>query len=143
MKLFLIIFKRSLIQIILIGLGCISPVLLSAQVTGKNIVPNGSFEYGDTGFESSFSSFIHATPPGSYSVTDQAANLNKDFKNPDGGDHTEGGAGLFFVVNSDGTNKSAWSCKVNVLPNSEYDFGARAQGWTGERGKAARKRWKC
>lgn len=122
MKLFLRILKRLLIQIILVGLGCISPLILSAQVTGKNLIPNGSFELGDTGFESSFSSSLHGTPPGSYSVTDQAPNLNKDFKNPDGGDHTEGGYGLFFVVNSDGTNKSVWSCKVNVLPNSEYDF---------------------
>ncbi len=118
-----IIFKKSFVQLIIYVLGYISPFALSAQVTGKNLIPNGAFESGNIGFESSYSYAAGTVSPGTYSVTDQASLLNKDFKDPDGGDHTEGGYGLFFVANADGSSgRSVWSCKVEVLPNSEYDF---------------------
>jgi len=96
--------------------------ILFAQ-TSTNCIPNGSFELGNMGFESSFTFSDQFVAPGCYSVTDHATLLNKDFKDPDGGDHTEAGYGLYMVVNSDGMKgEKAWCSKVNVLPNSEYDF---------------------
>lgn len=89
----------------------------------QNIIPNGSFEMGNEGFESSFLFSKTSAPPGYYSITDNAAMLYKDFKNPEGGDHTPNGYGMFMVINSDGMRgEKAWCTKVNVLPNSEYDF---------------------
>lgn len=91
----------------------------------NNLISNGSFEMGNVDFESSFLYSPQSTPSGYYSITDNAAKLNKDFKNPIGGDHTENGYGFFMVINSNGNRgQKAWCSKVQVLPNSEYDFSA-------------------
>jgi len=91
--------------------------------TFTNCIPNGSFELGNVGFESSFTFSDHSAPPGYYSVTDRASSLNKDFKDPVGGDHTEAGYGMYMVINSDGMKgEKAWCSKITILPNSEYDF---------------------
>lgn len=96
--------------------------ILFAQ-TSQNCIPNGSFEMGNVGFESSYTFSEQFVAPGYYSITANASQLNKDFKDPVGGDHTEAGYGMFMVVNSDGVKgEKAWCSKVNVLPNSEYDF---------------------
>lgn len=96
--------------------------ILFAQ-TSQNCIQNGSFELGNVGFESSYTFSDQFVAPGYYSVTANASLLNKDFKDPVGGDHTETGYGMFMVVNSDGMKgEKAWCSKVNVLPNSEYDF---------------------
>jgi len=122
MKLFVQVFSKTIILLLCLS-GGIFPQMLSGQVSNKNLIPNGAFEQGNAGFESSYSFSSNTTPPGTYSITDHAPSLNKDFRDPEGGDHTEGGYGLYMVVNSDGTkSKNAWSCKVDVLPNSEYDF---------------------
>jgi len=94
------------------------------QTPGKNIIPNGSFEEGNTGFESSYYYSSSATPPGAYSITDVASTLHKDFKDPVGGDHTEGGYGLYFVANSNGgsSSQNVWCSKVQIIPNAEYNF---------------------
>ncbi|SFX27220.1 OmpA family protein [Cytophaga hutchinsonii ATCC 33406] len=98
------------------------PYCIFAQAN-TNIIPNGSFESGNTGFESSFQHSSANVPPGYYTITDQASYHNKDFKDPVGGDHTEGGYGLYMIINSDGTpGKKAWCGMVDVIPNSEYNF---------------------
>ncbi|WP_018344832.1 OmpA family protein [Cytophaga aurantiaca] len=99
-----------------------APFYVVFAQTAGNCIPNGSFELGNVGFESGFSYSDRSAPPGYYSVTDHASQLNKDFKDPDGGDHTEAGYGMYMVVNSDGRKIQAWCSKVTVLPNSEYDF---------------------
>lgn len=102
-------------------------ILLNAQhasgQTKVNIISNGSFESGNVGFESSYIHSSETVSPGFYTITDQASYHNKDFKDPAGGDHTEGGYGLYMVINSDGAaGKKAWCSLVDVIPNSEYDF---------------------
>jgi outer membrane protein OmpA-like peptidoglycan-associated protein len=112
--------KTSAISIFLL---IFTPLHIVFAQAVQNCIQNGSFEMGNVGFESNFTYSDQFVPPGYYSITDNAALLNKDFKNPDGGDHTEGGYGLYMVVNSDGMKgEKAWCSKVNVLPNSEYDF---------------------
>jgi len=111
-------------KVILVGICVIfaSIHFIFAQ-TFTNCIPNGSFELGNVGFESSFTFSDHSAPPGYYSVTDRASSLNKDFKDPVGGDHTEAGYGMYMVVNSDGMKgEKAWCSKITILPNSEYDF---------------------
>lgn len=109
---------------VLFTLGILWANLSIAQVPGKNIITNGSFEEGNAGFESSFYFSPSTTPPGTYSITDIASSLHKDFKDPVGGDHTEGGYGLYFVANSNGggTSQNVWCSKVQVVPNAEYNF---------------------
>ena len=91
--------------------------------TQLNLIPNGSFEMGNEGVGSSYSYSSNSTPPGYYSITNRASSLYGDFKDPVGGDHTDGGYGMYMVVNSDGLKgEKAWHTEVQVEPNSEYEF---------------------
>jgi outer membrane protein OmpA-like peptidoglycan-associated protein len=97
---------------------------LFAQSKSKiiNLVKNGDFEDGNYAFTSDYSYNFNGTAPGQYSVTDNASMLNKDFRNPIGGDHTYGN-GYYMVVNSDDeSGKKVWRSEVNVVPNSMYKF---------------------
>lgn len=115
-------FKVKLVSFFLI-LGIFEINISNAQVVGKNIIPNGSFEEGNVNFESSYSYSALSTNPGSYSITESASTLHKDFKDPVGGDHTEGGYGLYFIANSSGnTSQNVWCSKVQIIPNAEYNF---------------------
>jgi outer membrane protein OmpA-like peptidoglycan-associated protein len=118
----LLSYRKKIIAISILVFVFIPFKVLFAQ-TSQNCIQNGSFEMGNVGFESSFTFSNQSVAPGYYSITDRAALLNKDFKDPDGGDHTEAGYGMYMVVNSDGMKgEKAWCSKVTVLPNSEYDF---------------------
>jgi outer membrane protein OmpA-like peptidoglycan-associated protein len=87
-----------------------------------NLVKNGDFEDGNFGFTSEFHYNFRHTSPGEYSVTDNAYEMNIDFRSPIGGDHT-GGNGYYLVANSDNDpGKKVWSSEVRVLPNSMYKF---------------------
>ena len=118
------VFKKKIDILTIISLVFFFNILFfSIAQSPKNIIPNGAFELGNEGFESSFLYSQNSAPPGYYSITDNAAMLYQDFKNPVGGDHTENGYGMFMVVNSDGMRgEKAWCTKVNIIPNSEYNF---------------------
>lgn len=93
-----------------------------AQNKKINLVRNGDFEDGNIGFTSDYSYNFRSNKPGQYSITDFAPELNTDFRNPIGGDHTSG-SGYFLVVNSDGEKgKKVWRTEVRVEPNSMYRF---------------------
>lgn len=115
-------FKKNIFAICIFIL-IFSPFYFLFAQTSNNCIPNGSFEMGNVDFESSFTFSNQLVAPGYYSITDNASLINDDFKNPNGGDHTEVGYGMYMVVNSDGMKgEKAWCSKVTVLPNSEYDF---------------------
>ncbi len=98
-----------------------SSVLLAQDKT-INLVTNGDFEDGNIGFTSDYSYNFRSNEPGQYSITDYAAALNKDFRNPIGGDHTFGN-GYYLVLNSDGeSGKKVWRTEVRVIPNAMYTF---------------------
>jgi outer membrane protein OmpA-like peptidoglycan-associated protein len=89
---------------------------------GYNLVINGDFEDGHINFTSDYVYNFYGTAPGQYSITDNAARLNKDFRNPIGGDHTFGN-GYYLVMNSDGeAGKKVWRTEVRVVPNANYKF---------------------
>jgi hypothetical protein len=67
---------------------------------------------------------------------------------------TEDGAGMTaagvkkYRSQNPGSNKLKTAVTGDVKPGSKAakrrkSFCARSKGWTGERGKAARRRWKC
>jgi outer membrane protein OmpA-like peptidoglycan-associated protein len=99
---------------------------VTAQSIGKpgvNLIENGEFEEGNTGFTSSYLYTSQKTLPGYYSVTNDAPSINSEFKNPDGGDHTPNGNGIFMIINSDGMKgQKVWCSTVQVIPNSNYVF---------------------
>ena len=77
-----------------------------------------------------------------------AAWTRKEGKNPSGGLNKKGVAS-YRRANPGSKLKTAVTTKPSKLkPGSKAakrrkSFCARSKGWTGERGKAARRRWKC
>lgn len=100
-------------------------VLSVPWVAGSNLVVNGDFSSGNTGFTSSYipgtgGSFGPISNAGEYLVTTNpslAHNLFASF-----GDHTTG-TGQMMVINGASTaNVSLWCQSVTVQPNTWYDF---------------------
>ena len=103
-------------------------------VSSTNLVVNGDFELGYTGFNSSY--FVGSglgtymgvnygplIAAGSYIVTDNLSKAHMDF--PNGADHTPNPGNKLMVVNGSGTpNSLIWSQSITVLPNTDYMFGA-------------------
>ncbi len=84
-----------------------------------NLVTNGDFSAGNTGFTSSYNLNSNLVPAGGYFVTPDA-NLNHS--NFFGVDHTTGN-GNFMAVNGAGTpNTDVWCQTMAVTPNTLYAF---------------------
>ena len=93
--------------------------IVSAYVEGINIVFNGDFEMGNTGFTCGhdYNSFAYE---GAYYIGTNARNHFPSFAIWH--DHTSG-SGQYMIVNGAGTpNTVAWSQTVDVTPNTDYAF---------------------
>jgi gliding motility-associated-like protein len=93
-----------------------------------NIVVNGDFEQGNTGFSSSYQYSVNVQAEGTYYVTTNAALNHPAFV---GTDHTTG-SGNFMVVNgSQVPNTNVWCQNIIVQPNTEYIFSAWVSSMVG------------
>ncbi len=85
---------------------------------GKNILVNGDFEQGNTGFSSEYSYNQWGQQAGDYNVG--TLPLNWAFSESCG-DHTSG-SGNYLSVMGNNTAKAVWKQTVDVLPNTNYHF---------------------
>ncbi|MBS1747335.1 MAG: T9SS type A sorting domain-containing protein [Bacteroidetes bacterium] len=108
--------------------GCTATTSMSIA---EELVTNGDFELGNTGFTSGYN-YVSNTivnglwPEGTYTVNN---NPNLNHSNFWGTDHTTAdGSGNFMLINGlGGTNPPIiWSETVTVLPNTTYYFSAYA-----------------
>ncbi len=84
-----------------------------------NVVVNGDFSNGNTGFSSGYNNNSNLVPAGNFEITTNAANNHPNFV---GVDHTTG-SGSFMAVNGSGTpNTDVWCQTVTVTPNTVYAF---------------------
>ena len=107
-------------------------------LSGVNLVTNGNFESGNTGFTSSYS---YQTPNGGGTLWDAAtytvaANPNSVHSNFSScSDHTTGGTtpvGQQMIINgASAANISIWGQNVPVTPNTIYQFTYWIQSVTG------------
>lgn len=92
-----------------------------------NLVINGDFEQGNTGFTSQYlycNNFNCLQPEATYAVGPDASFFHTGFT---GFDHTTG-SGNFMVVNGSGTpNTNIWCQTINVDQNTTYLFSAWVQ----------------
>jgi len=107
-------------------------------LSGVNLVTNGNFESGNTGFTSSYS---YQTPNGgmtlwnaaTYTVAADPHSVHSNFSSCP--DHTTGGAtpiGQQMIINGASTaNVSIWGQNVTVTPNTTYQFTYWVQSVTG------------
>jgi gliding motility-associated-like protein len=96
---------------------------VTAADLSNNLVTNGDFESGNTGFSSDYIySPGNLVPEGVYDVLDNPQDDHANFAPCD--DHTTG-AGNMMVVNGAGTpNINVWCQTVPVTPNSQYVLSA-------------------
>ena len=91
---------------------------------GDNLVYNGDFELGNTGFETDYTWGNTGSYNHYYVGHDIAEMWSWDSPGFPVNDHTSG-SGMFLMV--DGAlqnNTTAWSQTVNVTPNTDYEFSA-------------------
>ncbi len=93
----------------------------SSVETDVNLIVNGDFEAGNTGFTSDY---LYApndlSVPGTYSITTSPVLVWSNF--PDCVDHTSG-SGMSMVINGDASpGDNIWCQTISVTPNSSYVF---------------------
>lgn len=97
-------------------------------VQNTNLVTNGTFESGNTGFTTGYApgsggAYGTLSNPGEYAVTTNPNLVHMYFSSCV--DHTPTGLGRMLVVNGSGTpNTTVWQQTISVTPNTNYQFGA-------------------
>lgn len=97
---------------------------LNSKIISGNLVKNGDFEQGNTGF---FTNYTNCTTnnclfplaDNGYSVGTNANFFHTSFQ---GKDHTTG-SGNFMIINGANPNLVVWRQTIAVTPNTDYAFG--------------------
>ncbi len=87
--------------------------------TGSNMILNGNFEQGNTGFSSSYG--FGSASPGFYYVDPDPSIYNAGHS---GSDHTSGSGNFLIVDGATTSNTNVWCQTVTVTPNTDYSFSA-------------------
>lgn len=92
----------------------------SCQIFGSNLVVNGHFEDGNTGFTSDLilGSYGSSFLPGSYAVTFNPSLFNIGFQ----GSGSPNSGNFLVVDGSDQPNQNIWCQTIPVSPNTYYEF---------------------
>ncbi len=94
--------------------------VVSIQATGINVIQNGDFSSGATGFTSAYNLNTNLVPEGNYFVDDDPSAHHNNFSACD--DHTTG-TGDMLIVNGSGTpNTNVWCQTISITPNTDYAF---------------------
>ncbi len=92
----------------------------TAQVTGSNLISNGNFNAGNTGFTSQYFYTANNTTEGEYYVgTNPSAWYFAHFPCTD---HTTGTGNMLLVNGSPTPNAEVWKTTVPVTANTNYSF---------------------
>lgn len=114
----------------------VSPVETTTYyITGRyisgNIVTNGDFESGNSGFTSGYSYYTTNSntwgiigQEGTYTINTNSGNVHNNFGSYPCVDHTYGtGTGKCMYINGAGTsNTTVWQQVIPVVPNTDYIF---------------------
>jgi gliding motility-associated-like protein len=97
---------------------------LNSQTIGTNMVVNGDFELGNTGFITTYTycntfDCLNPLSNNGYSVGVDANFFHTSFI---GHDHTTG-SGNFMIINGANPSLIVWKQTINITPNTEYGFG--------------------
>jgi len=102
----------------------------TSSVQGNNLITNGTFDAGNTGFTSQYVSANPNTAGAQYFIGNSPNAWNPGMSHCS--DHTgASGNGNMMLVNGAAIpNVVVWSQTINVLPNTNYAFSAWAQNLT-------------
>jgi fibronectin-binding autotransporter adhesin len=91
-----------------------------SSLSGINLVTNGDFESGNTGFTSGYTNSTDLQPEGTYAVVANPTTVHPSFSSC--ADHTPSGT-LQMVINGAGSaGVVVWSETVTVVPGLDYQF---------------------
>ena len=93
--------------------------MVSGVGTGNNLIINGSFEQGNSGFSSSYG--VNQPSSGFYYVDADPSVFNSGHS---GVDNTSGFGNFLIVDGATTANTNVWCQTVVVVPNTDYSFSA-------------------
>ncbi|MBI3138997.1 MAG: hypothetical protein HYZ15_10460 [Sphingobacteriales bacterium] len=94
---------------------------LNSYTTGTNLITNGNFSAGNTGFTSEYLyNPASGFNPGVYTVTSNLQAWHPSM--PACGDHSSGNGNMMVVNGAEIPNIKVWSQTVPVQPNTNYAF---------------------
>ncbi|WP_127130652.1 PKD domain-containing protein [Pseudoflavitalea rhizosphaerae] len=93
---------------------------LNAKVIGNNLIGNGDFSAGNTGFTSQYTYAANGFPEGLYWIGNNPTNWHTGFQSC--GDHTSGNGNMMVVNGSPVLNMVVWEQTIAVTPNTNYAF---------------------
>jgi len=93
---------------------------LTSLSSGTNLIPNGNFSAGNTGFTSQYIYAANNTTEGEYFVGTNPQAWNP--LAPTCPDHTSGNGNMMLVNGSPIPNAEVWKTSVTVIPNANYTF---------------------
>ena len=102
---------------------------LTSDVRGTNLVKNPEFTNGNLDFISAYQYANTNTTGQQYWVGNNPALWNNAFSAC--GDHSSGVGNMLIVSSSAEPNKTIWSQRVDVVPNTNYQFSAWVQSLSG------------
>jgi len=92
----------------------------TAEVIGANLIANGNFSQGNTGFTSGYNFASSNTTEGQYFVGSNPQSWNSSLSTCK--DHTNGNGNMMLVNGSPTVDVNVWKQTVNVTPNTNYAF---------------------
>ena len=101
-------------------------ILAAVPASAVNVVTNGDFSAGNTGFTSGYAyvapgNYGSSLNESQYAVDSNALNTHPAWTSL--ADHTSG-AGLYFIANGAGVDVPLWVQTVSVTANTTYNFSA-------------------
>lgn len=104
----------------LASLGLAAALFAASAGQAADLVTNGSFSAGNTGFTSTYGPLGSSAGQGSVGVTTNPNSLCSCFVSI--GDHTSGTGNMLFVDGADNNTGAFWSQTFAVAANSSYAF---------------------
>ncbi len=97
----------------------------TAEVTGINLLTNGNFNSGNTGFTSNYNFANPNTTEAQFFIGPSPAAWNPGLSNC--GDHTTGNGNMLLVNGAPTPDAIVWTQQVAVTPNTNYAFSTWVQ----------------
>ncbi len=92
----------------------------TAEVTGSNLITNGDFSMGNTGFTSQYNFANPNATEGQYFIGKNPQAWNQGLHTC--GDHSTGNGNMMMVNGAPVADVNVWTQTVNVVPNTNYSF---------------------
>lgn len=93
---------------------------LTSEKKGSNLIVNGNFSNGNTGFTSAYNYAAANVTEGQYFIGSSPQAWNASLSNC--GDHTTGNGNMMLVNGSPVADVKVWTQTIPVVPNTNYAF---------------------